>query len=335
MPSVNIHDKQLWKDGKPISLTGGEVHYWRLEPGYWKPVLQEAVELGIKTIASYVQWHYHEYEEGRFDFSGQTDPKRNLVGYLKLIQDMDLNLIIRPGPYTFAEWNNYGIPDTVIPYHRLHPAFLEAASRWIRAVCNVIRPFLATQGGPIVMVQADNMFDLGQKRYDRQLGFFGGNGLFQKQLKEKYADIERLNKAWKKNYTDFNQAMATMVITKPDPDVHNRWLDFQEFKYWFTGETAKWTLNQLRHNGIDVPIHSNATKDQNPVEMVKNLDVLSFNHYPTVITRWSPMNIGICWIMFAYFPQSHPYPILRSLNRASGMDIITPRGCQRKLTTAI
>ncbi len=282
MSKVYIQDKQLWKDGTIIPLTSAEVHYWRLEPEYWRPVLQGAIDMGMKTIASYVQWHYHEYEEGKFDFTGQTDPKRNLVRHIELVQEMDLNLIVRPGPYTFAEWNNYGVPDYVIPYNRLHPKFLEAASRWIDAVCAVIRPCLATNDGPIVMVQADNMFDVGQKRYDRQLGFYGGDGSYQHFLQNKYGDISKLNQAWGTDYKMFDQAMATMVITQPDAATHNRWLDFQEFKHWFTNEAARWTVAQLRKNQIDVPIHSNATKDQNPVDISKILDVLAFNHYPTI-----------------------------------------------------
>ena len=282
MAKIKIHDRQLWKDGSPVSITGAEVHYWRLEPAYWQPVLEGAIEMGIETIASYVQWHYHEYEEGQFDFEGKTDPKRNLKAYIEMVQAMGLNLIIRPGPYTFAEWNNYGIPDYVIPYHRMHPKFLEAASRWIKAACTVIKPYLAPSGGPIVMLQADNMFDLGQKRYNRQLGLYGGDGIFQKYLQERYGAIQHLNDAWKTDYSGFDQAMATMAITKPGIAVHNRWLDFQEFKFWFTSETARWTLDQYRSNGIDVPIHSNATKDQDPVQMSQLLDVLSFNHYPTV-----------------------------------------------------
>lgn len=282
MSEVIIRNKQLWKDGVVVPITGAEVHYWRLEPAYWRTVLQRAIDMGIKTVSSYVQWHFHEIDVGRFDFLGETDPKRNIVQFIELIMSMGLNLIIRPGPYTFAEWNNYGLPDYVLPYHRLHPKFLEAASRYLVTVCELIRPYLATNGGPIIMVQADNMFDLGIKRYDRQLGLYGGDGIFQEYLRKKYGDIDSLNRAWGSDYKSFFQVMATMARPCQDDMMQIRWLDFQEFKYWFTSEAAKWTVSQLRRNSIDVPIYSNATKDQNLVEMSKILDILAFNHYPTV-----------------------------------------------------
>jgi len=239
------------------------------------------MEMGLETIASYISWHFHEFEEGKFDFTGETDPKRDLVSYLKLVQELNLNLLIRPGPYIFAETYNYGIPDYVIPFHRLHPEFLKAASRYLKNVCDVIRPFLATNGGPIVLCQADNMFDLGQHRYDRQLGFFGGDGVFQDFLKKKYREISSLNRAWNAKYEDFTQVMAVALNVVGDQTTHNRHQDFQEFKHWFTAEAASWTVNEYRKNGIDVPLYSNVTRDQDLTRMSEVLDLVALNHYPS------------------------------------------------------
>jgi len=281
MTKIYIKDKRLWRDEKPISLVSGEVHYWRLEPSDWETVLRAGMEMGLETIASYISWQFHEFEEGKFDFTGETDPKRDLVSYLKLVQKLDLNLFVRPGPYIFAETHNYGIPDYVVPFHRLHPKFLKAASRYLKNVCDVIRPFLATNGGPIVLCQVDNMFDLGQHRYDRQLGFFGGDGIFQDFLKKKYREISSLNKAWGTKYVDFTQVMAVALDVVGDQATHNRHADFQEFKHWFTAESASWTVNEYRKNGINVPLYSNATRDQDLTRMSEVLDLVAFNHYPS------------------------------------------------------
>jgi hypothetical protein len=40
-------------------------------------------------------------------------------------------------------------------------------------------------------------------------------------------------------------------------------------------------VGQYRQHGIDVPIYSNATEDQDPREMVRVLDLIGVNHYPT------------------------------------------------------
>lgn len=281
MSQIQIENRKLTLDGRPISMISAEIHYWRLEPTAWPRILEAAVDMGLETIASYVQWHFHEFEKGRYDFTGETDPKRDLVAYLDLVQKSGLKLFIRPGPYTFAEWDNYGIPDYVAGFHRLHPEFQTAAASYIRAVCKIILPYLATRGGPIVMLQTDNMFDLGQHRYDRQLGLLGGEGLFQDYLRDKYQSIEALSDAWQTEYRSFDQAMATTALDSSDAATQARFIDFLSFKNEFTMKAAAWTISLYREQGIDLPLYSNATRDQDPEQMAEVLDLVSFNHYPT------------------------------------------------------
>src|SRR5262249_5640794 len=80
----------------------------------------------------------------------------DLIGFLELAQREGFWVLIRPGPYIYAEWPNSGIPDRVVPYHRLHTTYLEEAQRWIAAVSEVLGPF---QGEPVVLLQADNEAD--------------------------------------------------------------------------------------------------------------------------------------------------------------------------------
>ena len=48
----------------------------------------------------------HEPLPGVFDFSGILDIGR----YVRLAQKIGLNVIVRPGPYICAEWENGGLP---------------------------------------------------------------------------------------------------------------------------------------------------------------------------------------------------------------------------------
>ena len=50
-------------------MIGGEVHYGRIQPQYWGPVLDAAGKIGVRVIATYVMWHYHEVQEGEYDFT--------------------------------------------------------------------------------------------------------------------------------------------------------------------------------------------------------------------------------------------------------------------------
>lgn len=261
-------------------LASGEVHYWRVDPSAWAPLLHRVEELGLPSVASYVQWELHEHEPGRFDFTGRTDPRRNLLRYLELVVESGLGLIIRPGPYTFAEWRNYGVPEYVAPHHRLHPEFQAAAGHWIDAVCEVLLPFLETRGGPIFLVQADNMFDIGQNRYDRALGLLGGGGPFGEFLARKYGNVAVLNDVWESRYTSFDEPVATMA-RHDDSSPPQRYRDFVEFRTTYTEEAARWTVARYRAAGVDVPLYSNATADQSLAGMSKVLDLVGLNHYPT------------------------------------------------------
>jgi len=280
--SVHVQDRALWVDGRRVSLVGGELHYWRVPRSVWPAILDAAGEMGVGTLSSYTAWHIHEYQVGKFDFQGKTAENTDLVGYLEVVQASGRDLVLRPGPYIFAEWDNYGIPDRLVPYHRQHPVFMDAAATYIRAVCDVIVPFLATNGGPIVALQIDNMFDLGKDRYDRDLGLFGGDGPFQAYLKRKYASsIAALNAAWQAQYQAFEEIVATTALPPPSPGRERRLLDYLEFREWYTAECARWTADLYREHGIDLPLYSNATRDQAMASMQASVDFMSINFYPT------------------------------------------------------
>src|ERR1051325_3240406 len=159
MPDVRIADRRIWVDEQSRPLLSGEVHYWRLAPSVWPDVLARARELGLRIISTYVCWDFHEVSPGDFDLIGRTDGQRNLGAFLDLAQRNGFWVLLRPGPYIYAEWPNSGPPERVVRWHRLHPTFLAEAEKWLAAVVDVVRPYLATRGGPIVLVQADNEAD--------------------------------------------------------------------------------------------------------------------------------------------------------------------------------
>ena len=103
MSTVKIAEKKLWVDETAIPLFSGEVHYWRLDPANWRPVLRRAREMGLQIIATYVCWDFHEIEPGRYDFLGETDPRRNLLAFLDLLTSEGFWIILRPGPYIYSE----------------------------------------------------------------------------------------------------------------------------------------------------------------------------------------------------------------------------------------
>jgi len=91
-------------------LYGAAFFYERMPRTQWAGALQRYRDLGINTIDLYVMWNWHEVSDGHFDFTGKTNPRRDLSGLLALIHRDGLRIVLRPGPVIRNEWRNGGYP---------------------------------------------------------------------------------------------------------------------------------------------------------------------------------------------------------------------------------
>jgi hypothetical protein len=255
--SVRIEDQKVWVGSQAIPLLSGEVHYWRLDPKNWRDVLEKVKLLGLKVVATYVCWDFHEISPGQYDFNGRTDPRRNLVGFLDLLVEMGFWIIIRPGPYIYSEWAYAGVPKLAAGYHRLDPTYLTMAHAWLEAVAQVIYSRQATCGGRIILCQAENELDCWPHIYTEALGLGSHPGLFQEFLRERYGVIEKLNEAWGGTYDSFECVRATLTIPAGRADWMPRYFDYYRFKHWYVLRGIQWTVDALRSLGIDIPMYTN------------------------------------------------------------------------------
>src|SRR5690606_35692227 len=120
------------------------------------------------------------------DFTGKTEPRRNLVAFLDLLTEMDFWIIFRPGPYIYSEWSNGGVTDEAVRHHRGSVEFQQLAEPYMRAVTDVVLPYLATNGGKVILWQADNEIDPWPHLYTEVLGLGTKPGPFQEFLVEHY-----------------------------------------------------------------------------------------------------------------------------------------------------
>lgn len=267
MPKVEVKKKFIWVGKKKIPLIAGEVHYWRLNPGAWPEILDRVKEMGLDIISTYVPWHYHEYKRGSFDFTGKTEPTRDLKAFLELTRKKKMWVIIRPGPYIYSEWPNDGVPEYAYKYHRLHPTFLAYAEAYLKEVSKVIKPYQASNaGGHIILLQADNEIDAWPDLFGDQYGLGRKPGMFQDFVRDLYAgDLPAFNKAWATDYRSFNEAgafIATMLqgesglALKGDHELRRN-LDYFKFKYFYAKKCADWNVKAYRKLGFDIPIYLN------------------------------------------------------------------------------
>ncbi|MAT45031.1 MAG: hypothetical protein CL609_22085 [Anaerolineaceae bacterium] len=285
MPKAEIIQKVIRIENTEIPLYSGEIHYWRLDPMNWRAVLHRAREMGLDCIATYVCWDFHEYEQGKYDFCGETDSRRNLIGFLDLLTEEGFWIILRPGPYIYSEWKNGGVPDWAAKYHRLHPEFQKLAKQYMQEVTQAVLPYLVTNGGRIMLWQSDNEIDPWPHWYTEALGLGKQPGVFQDFLKQNYPSIEDLNRIWGTSYTAFDQARAVMNMVPEEPVKMRRYLDFGRFTHWYVQEVAKWGVTTYRELGVDVPIYLNTysgvgTQPWSPLESFA--DLVGSDIYPSL-----------------------------------------------------
>ena len=167
--SVTFDERSVMVDGRRILLTCGEIHYPRSTRAMWPKLLERSKSLGLNTITSYVFWNFHETSRGVYDFTGERD----LGHYLDLCQQTGLAVFLRIGPYICAEWNFGGFP----PYLRDEPgivirtmdkAYTARVEAWFERLAEVVKPRLASNGGPVILVQVENEYTNVSKRYGEE-----------------------------------------------------------------------------------------------------------------------------------------------------------------------
>ncbi|MCJ7502477.1 MAG: beta-galactosidase, partial [Acidobacteriia bacterium] len=142
--------------GRDAFIFSAAFHYPRCPQVLWRDRLLKFQRAGFNTIETYVFWNYHEREEGRADLSEFEE-------FVKVVKEMGLWMIARPGPYVCAEWQRGGIPDWVaarrFPLRSRHPESLRTSQHWFDQVLPIIQRHQITTGGPIIMVQVENEYD--------------------------------------------------------------------------------------------------------------------------------------------------------------------------------
>ncbi|MFD3325577.1 beta-galactosidase [Streptomyces sp. NPDC058701] len=168
---------------RPVVI--GEYPYYRADPANWAANLRELRALGVDVVSCYLPWRFHETAappgggEGdrSFDFTGKTDPQRDVVGLLELAAAAGLGVLLKPGPFIHAEVQLGGLPDRLCgpgrtPYEGLDgtvltsqgkplPSLLDPAVQaetetWLKAVAGEVVAGATAPDGPVVALQLGN-----------------------------------------------------------------------------------------------------------------------------------------------------------------------------------
>jgi len=163
-------------DGKDTMIFSGAFHYFRCPKELWPERFQKIKDAGLNCVETVVPWNWHEQERpsGLTDFSKIN--LQDLDDWLTMAEHYGLYVIIRPGPYTCAEWSFGGFPlwlKTEKPATPLRdkiwlrtddPVFIAWSKHWMDAVCPLIAKHQITHKAPgqpgVILFQIENEYDL-------------------------------------------------------------------------------------------------------------------------------------------------------------------------------
>lgn len=171
-----IINNQFVKDGKPIKLISGAVHYFRNMPDTWSDIFKKMRAMGLNCVETYCAWNMHEKKQGEYDFSANLD----IAAFIKAAAKEDLMVIVRPGPYICAEWEFGGLPwwiqtDSDMEIRCSNKSYIRHFDLYLDRLFEEIRPLLCTNGGPVIMMQIENEY-----------GYYGDDREYLKYLRDGY-----------------------------------------------------------------------------------------------------------------------------------------------------
>ncbi len=150
---------QFLLNGAPFRVLSGALHYFRVLPAQWRDRLLKLRAMGLNTVETYVAWNLHEPRPGQFRFEDGLD----LVAFIALAQELELYVIVRPGPFICAEWEFGGLPawllaDPDMEVRCCYRPYLEAVRRFYIALLPRLLPLQVQQGGPVLAMQVENEY---------------------------------------------------------------------------------------------------------------------------------------------------------------------------------
>ena len=174
--TFEIKGRDFYKDGAPVKLISGAVHYFRNMPDTWGDIFKKLKACGCNCVETYCAWNMHEKRENEFSFEGNLD----IASFIRMAEGEGLMVIVRPGPYICAEWEFGGLPWWIQKYDNMeircsNGTYMAFFKRYLSKMFEQIRPLLCTRGGPVIMMQCENEY-----------GYYGDDKVYLKALYDYY-----------------------------------------------------------------------------------------------------------------------------------------------------
>ena len=128
-------------------------------PDTWRDTFKKMKAMGLNCVETYCAWNLHEPKPGVYNFQNKLDINK----FIKTADEEGLMVIVRAGPYICAEWEFGGLPWWVqakdnMEIRCMNKEYIECFEGYLDRLFGEIRPLLATNGGPIIMMQCENEY---------------------------------------------------------------------------------------------------------------------------------------------------------------------------------
>ncbi|GAA1535909.1 beta-galactosidase [Dactylosporangium maewongense] len=155
--TFTVTGRRFVRNGARHRILAGAAHYFRTHPAQWTHRLRMLRAMGLNTVETYVPWNWHEPRPGT------VRRLEDLERFLDESAACGLDVIVRPGPYICAEWDNGGLPAWLTArvgrrVRTADPDYLRHVDAWFDRLLPVVARRQITRGGTVVMVQVENEY---------------------------------------------------------------------------------------------------------------------------------------------------------------------------------
>ena len=141
----------------PEFVQAVEFPYYLYPRTLWERELVWLKTVGIRTVEFSIPWNWHQVDGGACDFTGATSPRRDLLGFIRLLRRLEMRAWIRPLP-PVKGWVNNGYPHG---YQQGVAQDRKAVRPWLHELENLLAPQTAKHGGPIAFVESGTSINAG------------------------------------------------------------------------------------------------------------------------------------------------------------------------------
>ncbi len=260
-----------------------EMHYFRVNKRYWSYCFERIRKAGFRIVTTAVPWNLHESPPGSFDFSGNLDPRKDLIVFLELAREFGLKVILKPGPYIDSEWPRGGYPEYLLEMQDIlardsqgalvslpdgqgssagrqpclsHTRYRNQVRKYINNLCEIVKNY-AFPKGPIFAIQLDHQTNQDGSPFSRDYNSEVVKNHYVQFLQKKYTDPRALRPFYREKWKSFEVAAPPAQIELKNQAELVKYFDWIEFQEEETGKYLKTLKEYFNENEISIIFFGN------------------------------------------------------------------------------